>query len=869
MAQDVEVINIDTGNSVQTIKSLKEEIKNLRNELENCEVGSEQFHSTLNQLTNAQNQLKNATKTTSSENEALAGSYNALTTELNKLKKEWKATADEAERADIGGQISEINQKLKDMDAEIGNYQRNVGNYGSAFDDLSIKVGDNGATFERLNKTSQDVIGSFDVLEGGLKAVGIESSLVTGLMDKLEGAMKMTQGFKSIKEGKESFQMLKLATNGATAATTGFKKAIIATGIGALVVAVGLLIANWDKVSKLWNNTTPQEKAAKANRELNKELSKLSAQSASDKVTRIKELSRAYQNLGDNLNDKKKFVKDYAGELEDMGIEMNDVNDAEKIFRDKTQDYINAVMARAKADALREKAAKDYASYLETRAILEQDLADAKSKKASGTPDKTFGQKVGEVLIGSAFSQGASVADTQKLNKDWTDEIAQDAVDAAQKKLDDAETEINAKMDKLFKEADKEDEKANEYLKKTPTGGNSGGGSGGGSGSGSVSKEKTQAEIDAENLAKKLEEIQKRAAEYIEQNRLSLLDTKEKEIAELTSKYEEEKKLFEGKQEELTRLKEEYDIKSSEITKKYQEKEREELLKTIDTHLSAIETAASYNEQITNTKFDEKSLALDENDAVGAIQLEIDKTLELQAIREQAFNEQMAQIQALLDAELQNNILTAEQEAELQAQYNAIQQQKIESTADANNQIATLNKQLVKQQQSDNRQLAQNITTTFTSALNAASNILSAVQEGIDTTNKEGFEKNKKLQIANATIGMLVGITNAIAGLFTTKSGPWDIALAAIQAGAIATTGAIQIANIKKTRQDGGGGSNENFNMPSINTSALLSTPINYTSEVQGAQAIEDIPDTRVYVVESDITDTVKKVQVAEEESTY
>ena len=113
---------------------------------------------------------------------------------------------------------------------------------------------------------------------------------------------------------------------------------------------------------------------------------------------------------------------------------------------------------------------------------------------------------------------------------------------------------------------------------------------------------------------------------------------------------------------------------------------------------------------------------------------------------------------------------------------------------------------------------------------------------------------------------MLTGITTAISGAFTTKSGPWDIVLAAIQAATIATTGGIQIAQIKKQKFSK---EPEPVSVPSINTAALMSAPINYTSEVKGAQAIEDAVDTRVFVVESDITDTIRKVEVAEEESTF
>lgn len=88
---------------------------------------------------------------------------------------------------------------------------------------------------------------------------------------------------------------------------------------------------------------------------------------------------------------------------------------------------------------------------------------------------------------------------------------------------------------------------------------------------------------------------------------------------------------------------------------------------------------------------------------------------------------------------------------------------------------------------------------------------------------------------------------------------------------ATAALGAIQIDQIKKQTFNGGGGSTSSAtaSVPQINTAALLSSPVNYTTEVQGAKAQEDMVDTRVYVVESDITNTVNKVKVAEDESTF
>lgn len=154
----------------------------------------------------------------------------------------------------------------------------------------------------------------------------------------------------------------------------------------------------------------------------------------------------------------------------------------------------------------------------------------------------------------------------------------------------------------------------------------------------------------------------------------------------------------------------------------------------------------------------------------------------------------------------------------------------------------------------------------------AASNLLTGmlvdISEQQDQSNKEGFEKAKKLQIAAATIQMLTGIATAMAGAFTTKSGPWDIALAAIQAASIASAGAFQIAKIKNTKFDSAstGASSASISGGALNT---FVAPVQYTQDVQGGSIQEAIGNTKVYVTESDISKTQNKVSVVEQENRY
>ena len=153
-------------------------------------------------------------------------------------------------------------------------------------------------------------------------------------------------------------------------------------------------------------------------------------------------------------------------------------------------------------------------------------------------------------------------------------------------------------------------------------------------------------------------------------------------------------------------------------------------------------------------------------------------------------------------------------------------------------------------------------------AFAAIGTMLSGLAAEQDTSNKEGFEQAKKYQIAAATMQMFSGIAMALSGVFTTKTGPWDIALAAVQASLIGAMGAMQIAKIKQTQFNGGGSTSAGA---TPNTSAVNSViaPVQYTQDVQGASIEGAIKNNKVYVTETDISNTQNKVSVTENEARY
>lgn len=130
----------------------------------------------------------------------------------------------------------------------------------------------------------------------------------------------------------------------------------------------------------------------------------------------------------------------------------------------------------------------------------------------------------------------------------------------------------------------------------------------------------------------------------------------------------------------------------------------------------------------------------------------------------------------------------------------------------------------------------------------------------------EGTEEQKGMAIAATTIQMLVGIATALSGAFTTKTNPFDLVLAAVQAASIAASGIASIVKINQVKPDGSGTSTS---APSISIPSVVTASQDFTQTVDGALTQTAITDQKVYVLEHDITETQNKVQVAEARATY
>jgi len=134
------------------------------------------------------------------------------------------------------------------------------------------------AKFKALSSSLSGVAGGFAAVQGGMALFGKQSEDVEKTLLKVQSAMALSQGLQTIGESVDSFKQLgavlkntsvvQKVMTAATAAytfvtqasTTGlklFRLALIGTGIGAIVVGLGLLIANFDKVKSAVMNVIP------------------------------------------------------------------------------------------------------------------------------------------------------------------------------------------------------------------------------------------------------------------------------------------------------------------------------------------------------------------------------------------------------------------------------------------------------------------------------------------------------------------------------------------------------------------------------------------------------------------------------------
>lgn len=170
---------------------------------------------------------------------------------LGSLKKQLReATQDVVALSDKFGVTSEQAVNAAKRAAEL---KDTIGDAKSLIDAFNPD-----AKFKALTASLSGVAGGFSALQGAVALFGQENAEVEKTLLKVQSAMALSQGLQAVGESIDSFKQLgAVIKTQVVGAFSTLRGAIIATGVGALAIGLGLVIANFDKVKKAVLDTFP------------------------------------------------------------------------------------------------------------------------------------------------------------------------------------------------------------------------------------------------------------------------------------------------------------------------------------------------------------------------------------------------------------------------------------------------------------------------------------------------------------------------------------------------------------------------------------------------------------------------------------
>lgn len=342
----------------------KTRIEEVKKELEEEKAG-------LAELVDMENQLKAASD---GADVSLRQQLRNLTQEIATLMVAYAQLSDE-ERATAEGKA--LQRHIEELTEQAGVLRDAMGDTTAAINNAASDT----RGFDQLTGALQLAIDSFGLATAGAEMFGVSQEDLVEAQTKLQAALVASNALSSIQTNLQKQSALmqgigiiqtKAATTAETIKTAAQGRGVIVTKAAtiaqaafnavakanpyvllamACVTVVGALYA-FAKGSKAAQKAEEerQQQMEKA-REEQEEFARTVATAAGEQIASFLKLKRAWENLGDSFDKKKKFITDTKDEWRKLGKEIDNVNDMEKIFRQHTKDMMTAIILRAELKA--------------------------------------------------------------------------------------------------------------------------------------------------------------------------------------------------------------------------------------------------------------------------------------------------------------------------------------------------------------------------------------------------------------------------------------------------------------------------------------------------------------------------------------
>lgn len=345
--------------SIEQMKSMEDQAKKLQGSIDRTDEGYVKFVQSLGKMDTIAKSSKTALREYS---EAIL--Y---------LQQQYKALSDTEKSGDVGKAMAESIQQLKVRAAEAQD----------SIADLNLEIKNMASDTQIFDQIAGGVTGLvsvFQVGQGAMQMFGVKSNEAMQAMAKLQGAMAVANGLTKIQaalqkesnlmQGVAKVQRLAAAAAqemetkamtgnvAATKAATVAQKALnavakanpfllLASAIGAVVGALAIFSGSASKAAQ------DQKKLAES---VGTSMGKM--------VTSYNILKDEWQSLTTE-QEKDDWIKNNADKFNELGVAIENVNDAEKVFNDGSIDMLKSFELRAKAAALQTLAEENYKEYYE------------------------------------------------------------------------------------------------------------------------------------------------------------------------------------------------------------------------------------------------------------------------------------------------------------------------------------------------------------------------------------------------------------------------------------------------------------------------------------------------------------------------
>ena len=301
------------------------------------------------------------------EEKNLEGSVNGLRKSIHDLTAQYNALSAADREGSVGNgiaeRISKMQAQVSAAEQRLGNFRSNVGNYQSAFNGLNVSVS------QIVRELPSATMGA----NMFFLAISNNIPMLVDEINKLRAANKL-----AMKEGKQGVPILKQL-----GAAVFSWNSLISVGITLLTV-YGKDIVSW--IGNLFKGREAAMTMAEAQAEVNKQMAESSG-SYGDQVAQLRALQLQWNQLGDDLKAKTEFVKNNREAFDKLGVAITTVADADNLFIQNTDAFIEAMNLRAQANAANELATQKYKDALIARQEAEEKIKKGKQTVYKGIDD--------------------------------------------------------------------------------------------------------------------------------------------------------------------------------------------------------------------------------------------------------------------------------------------------------------------------------------------------------------------------------------------------------------------------------------------------------------------------------------------------